>query len=74
MADAVYVQPNIAVAGTAGRGDRWTGMYSQLRVDYSFNANLTGALEAVHYAIGDTIRDAGGHDSNYFGLELKYGW
>ena len=74
VADAVYVQPNIPVAGTAGKGDRWTGAYSQLRVDYAFNANLTGALEAVHYAVGDTIREAGGHDSNYLGLELKYGW
>ncbi|MDB5654035.1 MAG: hypothetical protein JWQ94_1648 [Tardiphaga sp.] len=74
VADAVYVQPNIVVAGTAGKGDRWTGVYSQLRVDYAFNANLAGALEAVHYAVGDTIRNAGGHDSNYLGVELKYGW
>jgi hypothetical protein len=74
VADAVYVQPNVAVAGTAGVGSRWTGVYSQLRADYIFNANLTGALEAVHYSIGDTVRNAGGHDSNYLGLELKYGW
>ena len=74
VADAVYVQPNVAVAGTAGQGVRWTGVYSQLRADYVFNANLTGAVEAVHYAIGDTVRNAGGHDSNYLGLELKYGW
>jgi hypothetical protein len=73
-ADAVYVQPNIAVAGTAGAGNRWTGVYSQIRADYAFNANLTGALEAVHYAVGETVRNAGGHDSNYLGLELKYGW
>lgn len=71
-ADAVYVQPNIPVAGTAGKGDPWTGAYAQIRVDYRFNANLTGALEAVHYKIGDTIRQAGGHDSDYLGLELKY--
>lgn len=74
VADAVYVQPNIAVAGTAGTGSRWTGVYSQLRADYAFDANLSGALEAVHYAVGDTIRAAGGHDSNYLGLELKYAW
>ena len=30
-----------------------------LRVDYRFNAHLTGALEAVHYKIGDTIRSGG---------------
>ncbi len=45
-----------------------------LRVDYAFNANLSGAIEAVHYAIGETVLAAGGHDSNYLGLEVKYGW
>ena len=73
-ADAIYIQPNVAVAGTAGTGSRWSGLYTQLRADYAFSANLTGALEAVHYKIGDTLRAAGGHDSNYLGLELKYGW
>jgi hypothetical protein len=42
-ADAVYTQPNIPGAGTAGKGSAWTGAYAQLRVDYRFNANLTGA-------------------------------
>ncbi len=73
-ADAIYIQPNVAVAGTAGTGSLWSGVYTQLRADYAFNANVTGALEAVHYEIGDTLRAAGGHDSNYLGLELKYGW
>jgi len=71
-ADAIYVQPNIPVAGTAGKGSAWSGAYAQLRMDYRFDAHLTGALEAVHYKIGDTVRQAGGHDSNYLGLELKY--
>uniref|UniRef100_UPI003527F1A2 alginate export family protein n=1 Tax=Bradyrhizobium sp. (strain ORS 278) TaxID=114615 RepID=UPI003527F1A2 len=71
-ADAIYVQPNVALAATAGRGSRWSGAYAQLRADCRFNANLTGALEAVHYEIGDTLRRAGGHDSNYIGIELKY--
>lgn len=70
-ADAVYVQTN-AVPGTAGTGGLWTGDYAQLRVDYRFNANLTGAIEAVHYQIGETVRQAGGHDSDYLGVELKY--
>ncbi|WP_082190183.1 alginate export family protein [Frateuria defendens] len=73
-ADAVYTQPNVAVPGTAGTGGRWTGAYGQLRVDYGFNANLTGAIEAVHFRIGDALRQAGAHDSNYLGLELKLAW
>jgi hypothetical protein len=73
-ADAVYTQPNVAVPGTAGKGDRWTGVYGQLRADYVFNANLAAAVEMVHFDIGDAIRRAGGHNSNYLGVELKYMW
>ncbi|EIK95725.1 hypothetical protein PMM47T1_15106 [Pseudomonas sp. M47T1] len=72
--DAVYTQPNIAVANTAGTGQRWTGAYAQLRTDYAFTANLSGAVEAVHYDAGQTLREAGGHDSNYLGVEMKFSW
>ncbi|QEX21551.1 alginate export family protein [Hypericibacter adhaerens] len=72
--DAVYVQPANAVNGTAGEGGAWTGYYSQLRADYAFNANLTGAVELVHYVVGDAVRNAGGHDSDYVGVELKFSW
>jgi hypothetical protein len=73
-ADAVYTQPNIPVAGTAGRGGDWTGSYGQVRTDYAFNSHLSGAIEVVHFSIGEAIRQAGGHDSNYCGVELKLGW
>lgn len=72
--DAIYVQPNIPLAGTAGQGGRWTGAYGQLRVDYAFNANFTGAVEAVHYDAGRAVRLAGGRDGDYLGVELKYMW
>ena len=73
-ADAVCTQPDIPVPGTAGAPGRWTGAYGQLRADYVFNGHLTGAVEAVHFAAGDAIRRAGGHDSDYVGVELKFGW
>jgi Alginate export len=73
-ADAVYVQPDIPVQGTAGTGGRWTAVYGQLRADCAFTAHLTGALEFNHYSIGETIRQAGGHDSDYVGVELKFQW
>ncbi len=73
-ADAVYVQPNIPLAGTAGEGGHWTGVYGQLRADYAFNANFTGAVEAVHYDVGRAIRVAGGRDADYLGVELKFMW
>ncbi|WP_226502738.1 alginate export family protein [Pseudomonas sp. MWU16-30317] len=72
--DAVYTQPNLPVAGTAGQGGRWTGYYDQLRVDYAFTRNLSGAVEAVHYNAGEALRDAGAHNSNYLGVETKFMW
>lgn len=73
-ADAIYVQPNQPLPGTAGRGGAWTGAYGQIRLDYAFTPNLTGAIEAVHYDIGNTIRRAGGRDGNYLGAQLSFAW
>ena len=73
-ADAVYVIPNIPVPGTAGSPGRWTGAYEQIRADYAFNNHLTGAIEAVHFGIGSAISRAGGHNSDYVGVELNFRW
>jgi len=73
-ADAVYVIPNIPVRGTAGSAGRWTGAYGQIRAVYAFNDHLTGAIEAVYFGVGSTIRRAGGHNSDYVGVELNFGW
>ncbi|GGM16347.1 alginate export family protein [Pseudomonas asuensis] len=72
--DAVYTQPNLPVAGTAGQGSRWTGYYNQLRADYALTRNISTAVEAVHYEVGQSLRNAGGHDSNYLGIETKFMW
>ncbi|MDB5394765.1 MAG: hypothetical protein JWM91_2271 [Rhodospirillales bacterium] len=73
-ADAVYTQPNLPIAGTAGHPGRYTGTYGQIRVDYAMTSYSSVALEVVHFAAADAIRRAGGHDSNYVGLEYKWGW
>lgn len=73
-ADAIYTQPTVPLARTAGTGSRWTGSYGQLRADWKMSGHWSSAVEAVHFAVGDTIRKAGGHDSNYLGMEIKYGW
>jgi len=36
--------------------------------------NVTAALEAVHFKAGQSLRDAGGRDADYLGLEIKFGW
>ena len=72
--DAIYTQPSVVVARTAGTGSRWTGAYGQMRADWKISRHWSSAVEAVHFAVGDTIRAAGGHDSNYLGMEFKFGW
>jgi hypothetical protein len=46
----------------------------QLRADWTIAANLIGSVEAVHFQVGDTIRQAGGSNADYVGVEMKYGW
>jgi alginate export protein len=72
--DAVYTQPDIAVPGSAGHGGGFTGTYWQARLDWQLTPHVTGAVEAVRFNIADAIRSLGGHDANYLGVELKYGW
>ncbi|MDR6674554.1 alginate export family protein [Xanthomonas sp. 1678] len=73
-ADAVYLQPNLPVAGTAGQGGRWTGRYTQLRLQRALSPQLTAALEAVRYEAGGALRHAGAHDSSYVGTEVRWAW
>jgi hypothetical protein len=72
--DAVYTQPDIPVAGTAGRPGSYTGIYGQVRLDWSVTPQAAFAIEAVHFAIGDAVRQAGGHDSDYLGVEIRLMW
>jgi Alginate export len=73
-ADAVYVIPNIPLAGTAGEPGSWSGLYEQLRIEWAISNHWAAALEAVQYEVGDIIRRAGGRDANYLGVELRFGW
>jgi hypothetical protein len=62
------------VAGTAGRGGSYTGTYLQARFDWQATEHFSAALEAVRFQVTDSIRQAGGHDSTYLGIEGKLGW
>jgi uncharacterized membrane protein (UPF0127 family) len=73
-ADAVYQQGGVAVPNTAGHGDAWTGMYTQVRVDWKVNANVSAAIEAVHFEVGDSLRALGAHNADYIGVEGKFSW
>jgi len=73
-ADAVYTYPVVPVPNTAGRPGAYTGSYGQIRLDWTVDRATTVAVEAVHFAIGDALRNAGAHDVNYVGVEFKHGW
>jgi len=72
--DAVYVQPDIPVPGTAGKAGRRSSTYGQVRVDWAASRSLSFAIEEDYYDVAQVIRNAGGHNSNYLGLEAKWGW
>ncbi len=73
-ADAVYTQPDIPVPGTAGHGGSYTGTYVQGRIDWQATRQISFAVEAVRFDISNAIRSLGGHDGNYIGVEVRYGW
>ena len=73
-ADAVYVFPNVPLVGTAGTPGRYTGTYGELRGDWTITPHYVVALDAVLYAIGTAIRQAGGRDANYVSVQVSYGW
>lgn len=73
-ADAVYTQPITPVPGTAGQGGNYTGSYYQVRFDWLMSGHFTSALEAVHFQVAEAIRQIGGKNSDYVGVELKFGW
>jgi hypothetical protein len=74
VADAIYTLPDVPVADTAGRGGRYVGTYGQFRADCGLTPHIALALEAVHFSAGATVVSVGGHDTNYFGIEVRYGW
>lgn len=74
IADAVYAQPDIPIPGTAGRPGRFTGDYIQGRMDWAISRSLSAAIEADHFNVSSVIRRAGGHDSDYLGVQMRWGW
>ncbi|MCQ4163816.1 alginate export family protein [Tahibacter sp. P2K] len=73
-ADAVYLQPAVPLAATAGAASRWTGAYTQVRGDWTLSPYRTFAIEAVRFEAGAAVRAAGGRDAGYLGVEYKWAW
>jgi len=73
-AGAIYTQPDIPLAGTAGHPGGYTRSYGQAQLDWTATPNVAFAVEAVHFAVGNAIRQAGGRDSDYLGVEIRLAW
>jgi len=74
IADAIYTLPDVPIRDTAGRGSRYVGTYGRFRADWGLTPHVALALEAVHFVAGATVVSVGGSDTNYFGIEVRYGW
>jgi hypothetical protein len=70
--DAIYRQPNIAIAGTAGRGDKYTGTQGFVVSTWQVDPHLSVTATYVHFAVGDAIESVGGGDSDYIGSWISY--
>lgn len=66
--------PLTPVPGTAGEGSKYTGNYYQLRFDWLMSYHFTSALEFVHFQVAEAIEAVGGRNSDYIGVEIKFGW
>lgn len=72
--DAIYAQPDIPVPGTAGEPGRRSSTYGQLQLNWNATRNLAFALEADRYFVAPALRHVGAHDSDYLGVEVRWGW
>lgn len=43
-------------------------------MDWILTSQATFAIEAVNFAVGDAIHQAGGHDSDYLGVQIRLMW
>lgn len=70
--DAIYVEPFVAAAGTAGRGSSYIG--NQIALDIAWQVERHIMLEAsyVHFSAGDTLRAAGGRDVDFVAFAVTY--
>ncbi len=70
--DAVYRQPNIPVAGTAGKSGRYTGTQWQMLANWRATSHIEVNAAYVHFAVGDAIKAAGGGDSDYLSSWVSF--
>ena len=70
--DAIYIEPFVAVPGTAGQGSSYIG--NQIALDIAWKIDRHILLEAsyVHFSAGDTLKAAGGRDVDFVAFAMTY--
>ena len=63
--DAIYRPPLVAIAGTAGKGERYIGQQAILGFDWELRDQITFTGQYVHFWSGETIRALGGRDVDF---------
>jgi hypothetical protein len=58
---------------SAASTGRYTGTYGQLDLNWAMTSRASFAIQAVRFDVSDVIRRAGGHDSDYLGVQIAYG-
>lgn len=73
-ADAVYTEPNVSEAGPADELGLYTGTHGQFHLNWTLLRSTSFAIEELQFQVGDAIRCAGGHNGDYIGIQIAYGW
>lgn len=70
--DAIYIEPNSPVKGTAGHGGNYTGNQIALDADWQINRHIDAKASYVHFFAGDALKSAGGKDVDFVMFSTDY--
>lgn len=70
--DAFYGSPNGITVPAGASDSSWLGQQVQISVRYLINPNLLLTSYLARFFAGDTIKDGGGDDRDYFHLGIHY--
>ena len=70
--DAIYIEPNSPVNGTAGHGGNYTGNQIALDADWQIDRHIEAKATYVHFFAGNALKSAGGKDVDFVMFSTAY--
>lgn len=64
----------VSEAGPADELGLYTGTHGQFHLNWTLLRSTSFAIEELQFQVGDAIRCAGGHNGDYIGIQIAYGW